>query len=1088
MYRSLALVFLVLLSVGLFAGESPYPIIFVHGLDSSNETWEETINELDLCFDETFYIDENDQNVPENVFNAVLNAHGDMTRITGTNDALEIGSTDDDVLVHFPNESNTLADGNLFAINFKNYWNPENGNLIRGSGDSPDGEESDSNESSVYKQGYALSVCIDSVLSATGADKVILIGHSMGGLAIREYLQRITDENSNGVIDPDETTRTWWIDQSEDGHKVARVVTIGTPHLGSNSGALEWRTVNLFSEAVRDLRYDYGGDYQGVFLFGGDEESLDYWTSYHNSDVNCNGNEEDIIIGLNSGTEGTTDNLSMPLPNNINYSWIVSVQWPLGSDGIVDDTRQWLYNEQGEPVPEGITDKYMTDYLHTNEPEDFNTIVRGLDEPEDSALAYTVSANQWFSGFFTMPPADTGSLMDKDWYRLTLENDSEVSVYTVIDHIPDQSTIIRIRDANQQQVTSCWYPDIPTTNLTAGTYYIEFVRINTDPNDPVPYEFYIEVIENNSSNLVAYYPFNGNANDESGNGNDGTVYGATLTTDRFGNPDSAYEFDGVDDYIIVEHDFACAEVTLSAWIQTSSLNQNCPFLNKTLDYYDTWGLYEDDLQIGLSDDIDDANEVYYLTPITSDWIHVVANLTNDLENLLFVNGILVGSGDFSSASWDSFIGNIFIGQRGTSNWNHWYNGHIDDVRIYNRVLTETEIQNLYQSESPAPNAIVAPLSITETLQPDATSQQSIYITNAGNVNLTYTATEGDRVPWLSLSNNSGAVAPNGTETVGVDFDTTGLPEGNYWTDIQIITNDPDQGTITIPVTLDVAQVIAAPDSPENVQINHAGGNLYITWNDNGADSYKIYASDNPRFPQQTEVTDQGTFGTAGTVIYWTCPIPDEHIRFYCVTAVNEFSTILSDDWESGEINTEIWSIINECNGTPAITDQHVHSGSYALEMIDHTGYDQPQMQNSNALNLVEGSFECWFMDNYNHTSGSCSILFKNTSTPNQSCNEENFLLSLWIVHSNGSYRVKIDTYDLDPVQVAEINLHEWHKINVYFNVANQECQLRIDDEVVFSGLTHSNFTGTVDHVEFNASSNWTNGPEYYVDDINIFQY
>lgn len=51
--------------------------------------------------------------------------------------------------------------------------------------------------------------------------------------------------------------------------------------------------------------------------------------------------------------------------------------------------------------------------------------------------------------------------------------------------------------------------------------------------------------------LVASYPFNGNAIDESGNGNDGTVYGAVLTADRFGNPDSAYAFVGVNDYIDV---------------------------------------------------------------------------------------------------------------------------------------------------------------------------------------------------------------------------------------------------------------------------------------------------------------------------------------------------------------------------------------------------------------------------------------------------------------------------------------------------------------------------------------------------------
>ncbi len=50
--------------------------------------------------------------------------------------------------------------------------------------------------------------------------------------------------------------------------------------------------------------------------------------------------------------------------------------------------------------------------------------------------------------------------------------------------------------------------------------------------------------------LVGYWPFNGNANDESGNGNHGTVNGATLSSDRNGVANSAYNFDGVDDYIV----------------------------------------------------------------------------------------------------------------------------------------------------------------------------------------------------------------------------------------------------------------------------------------------------------------------------------------------------------------------------------------------------------------------------------------------------------------------------------------------------------------------------------------------------------
>ena len=72
--------------------------------------------------------------------------------------------------------------------------------------------------------------------------------------------------------------------------------------------------------------------------------------------------------------------------------------------------------------------------------------------------------------------------------------------------------------------------------------------------------------------LVAYYPFNGNANDESGNGNDGEVNGATLVKDRFGNSGKAYSFDGVDDNIEVPETegFESNAHTISGWIYATS--------------------------------------------------------------------------------------------------------------------------------------------------------------------------------------------------------------------------------------------------------------------------------------------------------------------------------------------------------------------------------------------------------------------------------------------------------------------------------------------------------------------------------------
>jgi hypothetical protein len=71
--------------------------------------------------------------------------------------------------------------------------------------------------------------------------------------------------------------------------------------------------------------------------------------------------------------------------------------------------------------------------------------------------------------------------------------------------------------------------------------------------------------------LVAYYPFNGNANDASGNGNNGIVNGATLTADRFGNANRAYNFDGNAQYISVQNSVTLSplNLTISVWYRIS---------------------------------------------------------------------------------------------------------------------------------------------------------------------------------------------------------------------------------------------------------------------------------------------------------------------------------------------------------------------------------------------------------------------------------------------------------------------------------------------------------------------------------------
>ena len=82
-----------------------------------------------------------------------------------------------------------------------------------------------------------------------------------------------------------------------------------------------------------------------------------------------------------------------------------------------------------------------------------------------------------------------------------------------------------------------------------------------------------------TNGLVGWWPFNGNANDESGNGNNGTVNGATLTTDRFGVANKSYSFDGVDDYIDIGDWAIGGEISIAVWVNYSAFNPMSRVIN-----------------------------------------------------------------------------------------------------------------------------------------------------------------------------------------------------------------------------------------------------------------------------------------------------------------------------------------------------------------------------------------------------------------------------------------------------------------------------------------------------------------------------
>ncbi|CAB1056199.1 Chitin binding protein, partial [Olavius sp. associated proteobacterium Delta 1] len=122
--------------------------------------------------------------------------------------------------------------------------------------------------------------------------------------------------------------------------------------------------------------------------------------------------------------------------------------------------------------------------------------------------------------------------------------------------------------------------------------------------------FPAQVFADLSQGLVAYYPFNGNANDESGNGNHGVVYGAMAAEDRFGTLDSAYEFDGVSSYIEIADNTALrisgTDFTLSAEVLVKSYNssyQSALLVKRGTGLEDGWFWS----LLGLASESEDAN-------------------------------------------------------------------------------------------------------------------------------------------------------------------------------------------------------------------------------------------------------------------------------------------------------------------------------------------------------------------------------------------------------------------------------------------------------------------------------------------------
>ncbi len=212
-----------------------------------------------------------------------------------------------------------------------------------------------------------------------------------------------------------------------------------------------------------------------------------------------------------------------------------------------------------------------------------------------------------------------------------------------------------------------------------------------------------------TSGLVGWWPFNGNANDESGNGNNGMVQnGASLTLDRYGNSNSTYDFDGNDDQIYINNSSSLSPnqyVTVNSWIYPRAYEDGKFILVKGSHVNlstRSYGLLGPESNQKAQFRVSNSNTeigVYSSTNISLNSWTMVTGVYDGNSIKIFVNGVFDGQISLSGLINQTSEPLTFGSHKYYNFSDYWYNGKIDDIGIWNRALTQQEITALYNAQS-----------------------------------------------------------------------------------------------------------------------------------------------------------------------------------------------------------------------------------------------------------------------------------------------------------------------------------------------------------------------------------------------------
>ena len=403
-------------------------------------------------------------------------------------------------------------------------------------------------------------------------------------------------------------------------------------------------------------------------------------------------------------------------------------------------------------------------------------------------------------------------------YSSSLDNSGLINLDYSTDGGTSWDTIATSTEDNGYY-TSWIVPNTPSSNCK-----IRVSDVDGNPSAVSSGLFTImDTVSNLSQGLLAYYPFNGNANDASGNGHNGSSNGGiSWVNDRFNNPMSAISFDGINSRIEVPHsdklNYSNDTLSLSLWF---NIAQHVAFgglvcKGNQVSNYCVSDRLDKKLAIDINHFSSTTEEILTtMTFLTNEWHHLIVIYTPSKINL-YVDGQFNNQITLSKLPLIN-TAPLYFGVDADGDW-EYLKGKLDEIRIYNRALTDIEILELYnKSPETTPDITLQPIS--QTVTEGQTVTFTVEATCAGPIGFQWWAGDnqwnnGDKNGRLTVINtsnsstltitNANIAEDNNNKFTCEVKNLDGYPAVGYWVnsnEVNLAVQPPDQFTEQTSISL-----------------------------------------------------------------------------------------------------------------------------------------------------------------------------------------------------------------------------------------------------------------------------------------------